>query len=63
MTLREFLLYLKVSGETTISVEDVKKLITCDDESIDVKVLHLDPPLDPKIKSYYEGKSNGKIQD
>lgn len=58
MTLREFLLYLKVSGEATISVEDARKLITCDDEGVDVKVLHIDPPLDPKIKSYYEGRNN-----
>jgi hypothetical protein len=55
MTLREFLLYLKVCGEATISVEDAKKLITCGDEGVDVKVVHIDPPISPEIRSYYEG--------
>ena len=60
MKLSDFLLYLKVCGEATISVEDAKKMITCDDEDIDFKVLHIEPPLEPKIRSYYgERKDNG----
>lgn len=55
MNLSDFMLYLKTCGEATISVEDAKKLITCGDEGVDVKVVHIDPPISPEIRSYYEG--------
>jgi hypothetical protein len=64
MTLSDLLLYLKVCGEATISVEDAKKLITCEDEGVDVKVLHLDPPINPVIYNYYgERKDNGRTEE
>ena len=59
MKLSDFLLYLKVCGEATISVEDAKKLITCDDEGVDVKVLHLDSPINPEIYDYYGERIDG----
>ena len=59
MKLSDFLLYLKVCGEATISVEDAKKILTCEDEGFDVKVLHIEPPINPEILSYYgERKEN-----
>ena len=51
MTLREFLRELAVRGEVIISVED---------DFLDAKILHIDPPLDPKIISMYgEREDNG----
>ena len=62
MTLREFLLYLKVCGEAVISIEDVQKLMACDDEGVDVKVLHIDAPISPEIRRYYEGRKGNEVQ-
>ena len=60
MKLSDFLLYLKVHGEAMISVEDARKMIECNDDDVDVKVLHIDSPISPEIRSYYEGrKDNG----
>lgn len=53
MKLSDLLLYLKLNGEAIVSVEDLKKVISCEDDFPDVQVLHIDPPIDPKIMDYY----------
>ena len=59
MTLSEFILWLKVHGEATISVEDAQKIIF-DGEFPDAKKLFVNPPIDPKIYDYYgERNDNG----